>query len=254
MLPVLTDHPLRVLIVDDHEIFRNGLRDLINNIEGFAVVAEASSCRDALALAQQMRIDLIVLDMYLPDGDGIEATYQLRRMSAHPPHVIILSAVIYDDTLIDAILAGAHGYLTKDMLAGDIVKALKGIQRGELALPPATTTHLVHLLVQKYSEAEAELATYLQNGFPTTDISPSQTDELNGVVSSSNSAIRTLTPQEAKVFQLLRHGQSNKQIATRLSISPYTVGKHVQNILRKLGVTNRTQAVSYTSFEGDIHL
>lgn len=237
---------LRVLIVDDHEIFRHGLRDLINGIEGFRVVAEANSCKHALALAEERCIDLVMLDMYLPDGDGIEVTRQLRQQVTPPPRVIILSAIIYDDTLVGAILAGAHGYLTKEMPASDIVKALKGFQRGELALLPAVTTSLVELLVKRYSEVEAELSTH--HGPATNELSPSQKDELNSVVASSN--ISMLTPQETNVFQLLRYGHSNKQIASKLAISPYTVGKHVQNILRKLGVTNRTQAVSYTSFEG----
>src|SRR5260221_1134537 len=241
----LPEEPLRVLIVDDHEIFRHGLRDLINGIEGFQVVAEANSCKGALALAEERHIDLVMLDMYLPDGDGIEVTRQLRQQITPPPRVIILSAVIYDDTLVDAILAGAQGYLTKDMPASDIVNALKGFQRGELALLPTVTTNLVQMLVQKYSEAEAELSIQVHNSIIMTDISIPQKEEL------PNTATRRLTSQEDNVFQLLRQGKSNKQIASKLAISPYTVGKHVQNILRKLGVANRTQAVSYTSFEGD---
>ena len=246
---LLPEELLRVLIVDDHEIFRHGLRDLINNIEGFQVVAEANSCKDGLALAEERHIDLVMLDMYLPDGDGIEVTRQLRQQVTPPPRVIILSAIIYDDTLLGAILAGAHGYLTKEMPASDIVKALKGFQRGELALLPTVTTNLVELLIKRYSEVEAELATHHSPELP-----PSQKDKLNGVVTSANSATNVLTPQETNVFQLLRFGHSNKQIASKLAISPYTVGKHVQNILRKLGVTNRTQAVSYTSFEGGENL
>jgi two-component system response regulator DevR len=243
-----TNHIQRVMIVDDHELFRHGLRDLINSMEGFQVVAEAHSCKDALAQVKQMRIDLVMLDMYLPDGDGIQVTRQLRQQVTPPPYVIILSALMIDETLVDAILAGASGYLTKDMPAGDIAKSLKGVKRGELALPRVVTANLVRLLVQKY--AQTEVATNQQDT-PTSIASPPQTDEMNQPVSSPNTAIHMLTPQEAKVFQLLRHGQSNKQIAHRLYISPYTVGKHVQNILRKLGVANRTQAVSYTSFEGD---
>jgi DNA-binding NarL/FixJ family response regulator len=246
----LPEEPLRVLIVDDHEIFRHGLRDLIDSIEGFQVVAEANSCRDALALAEERHIDLVMLDMYLPDGDGIEVTRRLRQQVTPPPRVIILSAIIYDDTLLGAILAGAHGYLTKEMPASAIVKALKGFQRGELALLPAVTANLVELLVKRHSEVEAELSP--RHG---PELAPSQKGELNSVVvASSNSATSVLTPQETNVFQLLRYGHSNKQIASKLAISPYTVGKHVQNILRKLGVTNRTQAVSYTSFEGGENL
>ena len=244
------NHLQRVMIVDDHELFRHGLRDLINSMEGFHVVAEAHSCKDALALVKQMPIDLVMLDMYLPDGDGIQITRQLRQQVTPPPSVIILSALMIDETLVDAILAGASGYLTKDMPAGDIAKSLKGLQRGELALPRVVTANLVRLLVQKHAQTESEVVTSQQDT-PTSTASPSQTDEVYQPASSSNAAIQLLTPQEAKVFQHLRQGHSNKQIAHRLRISPYTVGKHVQNILRKLGVANRTQAVSYTSFEGD---
>jgi DNA-binding NarL/FixJ family response regulator len=243
-------HLSRVLIVDDHELFRHGLSDLLNSIEGFQVVAEASSCKDALLLAERLHVDLVMLDMYLPDGEGIELTRQLRLLLNPSPRVVILSAMVYDDILVDAILAGAHGYLTKDMPSSEITKALKGVQRGELALLPLTTANLVHLLVQKYKETVAELAIYRQSGIHTSITSQSQVDELNHATATSSATTPIFTPQEAKVFQLLRLGQTNKQIATNLMISPYTVGKHVQNILRKLGVSNRTQAVSYTSFEG----
>ena len=244
-----TGYPQRVMIVDDHELFRHGLRDLINSIEGFQVIAEAQFCQEALALAKQKRIDLVMLDMYLPDGDGIQVTRQLRQQVTPPPNVIILSAFMRDETLVDAILAGASGYLTKDMSAGDIAKFLKGVKRGELALPGVVATNLVHLLVQKYAQTEPEVVTNRQVTV-TSDVSLPQTGVMTQVASSPNTATRMLTVQEARVFQLLRHGLSNKQIAHCLSISHYTVGKHVQNILRKLGVTNRTQAVSYTSFEG----
>jgi DNA-binding NarL/FixJ family response regulator len=129
---------------------------------------------------------------------------------------------------------------------------LKGFQHGQLALPRAVTTNLVHLLVKKFSEKEAELSSYLQNDITSTDISPLLTENINNSAFLSNTSFPMLTQQEARVFELLRNGQSNKQIASQLSISPYTVGKHVQKILRKFGVTNRTQAALYTSFEGDI--
>ncbi len=245
-----TDHPLRVMIVDDRELFRHGLRDLINSIEGFQVVAEASSCNETLTLAKHIHIDLVMLDMYLQDGNGIQVTHQLRQEFTPSPRVIILSAMVYDNSLLDAILAGANGYLTKDMSMGEITKALIRFQQGELALQPTTTANLVHLLVQKYQEVAAELATYQQDRILSAKFSSDQVHESNKVVSASSSAISLLTPQESNVFQLLRRGQSNKQIAIQLSISPYTVGKHIQNILRKLGVANRTQAVAYTLFEG----
>jgi DNA-binding NarL/FixJ family response regulator len=193
-----------------------------------------------------MQIDLVILDMYLPDGNGIQTIRQLKREMTNPPRVIILSAMMDNDSLVDAILAGAEGYLTKDLPASVILNSLKGFQSGQLALPKAVTTHLVHLLVQKFSEKEAELSSYLQKGITKTDTSPLETEKINNQAFSASETFSMLTQQEAKVFELLRLGQSNKQIANQLSISPYTVGKHVQKILRKLGVTNRTQAASTT--------
>jgi DNA-binding NarL/FixJ family response regulator len=243
-------HHQRVLIIDDHEVFRRGLCDLINSIDGFEVVAEGGSCRDALTTVAQMHIDLVILDMYLPDGDGSQIIHQLKKLSTHPLFVVILSAVMSDETLVDAILAGAEGYLTKDMPADAILKSLKGIQEGQLALPRAVTSKLVYLLVQKLSE-RAEQLSPAQNDIPL--ITPATLRAENGdrAALPSNKALPTLTQQEARVFELLRSGYSNKQIAARLSISPYTVGKHVQNILRKFGVANRTQAVLYTSSQVD---
>ena len=242
----------RVLIVDDHEVFRRGLRDLINDMDGFEVVAEGGSCSDALTKVAQMHIDLVVLDVYLPDGDGTQIIRQLKKMSAQPLSVIILSAVMSDETLVDAILAGAEGYLTKDMPADAILKSLKGIQEGQLALPRAVTSKLVSLLVQKLSESAAELPLPTQNDIPLRTPAPLRDEKGDLAALPSNKALPTLTQQEVRVFELLRGGYSNKQIAARLSISPYTVGKHVQNILRKFGVSNRTQAVFYSSSEVDI--
>jgi DNA-binding NarL/FixJ family response regulator len=247
-------HQQRVLIVDDHEIFRQGLRDLINMIEGFEVVAEGGSCEDALTLARQMHIDLVILDMYLPDGNGIQTIRQLKREMTDPPCVIILSALMDNDTLVDAFLVGAQGYLTKAMPASDILHSLKGFRQGQLALPSAMTRNLVHLLVHKFSEKEAELSSHVHQGITATDSSSCETQNMKKSAFLPNTSFPMLTQQEEKVFELLRCGQSNKQIAKHLTISPYTVGKHVQKILRKFGVINRTQAALYTSFEGVVTL
>jgi len=244
---------LQVMIVDDHEIFRHGLRDLLNDIDGFRVVAEAGSCKDALAQMEITTIDLVLLDLSLPDFDGIEALLHLQEF-VPPPQVIILTATIDNNVLLEVMLAGASGYLTKDTSARNIVKMLQSFQRGELAMLPIVAANAVRLLVQQCRHIEAELFNYIQNHTNKFDTPPNTMPPNNGSASmgSSNSFLEVLTPQEDKVFQLMRKGLSNKQIAAQLSISPFTVGKHVQNILRKLGVVNRTQAVSYTSIEGGI--
>lgn len=242
---------LRVMIVDDHEIFRHGLRNVLNNIDGFHVVAEAGTCQEALVQMEITPIDLVLLDLSLPDFDGIEALLHLQE-SASPPQVIILSETIDNDILLEAMLAGASGYLTKDTSSRNITKTLQGFQRGELAMLPTVAANVVRLLTQQCRHIEAELFNYIRNHTGKFDTSPTVTSSNGGSASTAsvNSFLEVLTPQEDKVFQLMRKGLSNKQIAAQLFISPYTVGKHVQNILHKLGVVNRTQAASYTSFEG----
>src|SRR5438552_2897817 len=248
-----TEKLLNVLIVDDHEIFRYGLRDLVNAIEGFHVVAEAGSFKEALAMikASEILIDLVLLDLYLPDVEGTDGIRQLCK--DHPQsRVIIISATIDDQLLLEAVLAEVSGYLTKDMPALDIVKALKGFRRGELAMLPTVAIHVMELLVQKCHILETELS--IQQRDQARELDDPRSEMPDTLITppslSSYTSLPTLTPQEEKVYQLMLRGQSNKQIAAELYISRFTVGKHVQNILHKFGVTNRTQAVSYTLFEG----
>ena len=241
------------MIVDDHEIFRHGLRNILIDIDGFDVVAEASRCSDVLKHATRMPIDLVLMDSSLPDAVGIEAIQRLKELTP-PPQVVLLSTAIDDSALLDAILAGASGYLTKDLLAKDVINALQSLQGGELALLSSTATTVIRRLVKKCNDVETASRTHLPNtrstaGLPSSNIS-SKSASKSSSINFSDFALNKLTRQEYKVFQLLRQGLSNKQIATKLSISPYTVGKHVQQILRKLGVLNRTQAVSYASSEG----
>lgn len=252
------DLPLRVMIVDDHEIFRHGLRNLINGIQGFLVVAEATSTMQALSLVRSMPIDLVFMDLSLRGEDGLDAILQLKQ-SISPPSVIILSATMTNDTLMDAILAGADGYLTKDIPAADIVKLLQGFQQGTLAIPPVVAADVIHILVKKCNDLtwrcdnlEAELILKDLREPKSAEISarPTLQTGQSSATGLSFLAPQSLTPQEEKVFHLMRLGHSNKYIANQLSISHFTVGKHVQNILRKLRVKNRTQAVSYTSFKG----
>ncbi len=250
--------PLRAMIVDDHEIFRHGLRDLINGIQGFRVVAEARSSTEALTVAESTALDLIFMDLSLPDENGLAATYQLKQL-ASSPSIIILSATMTNDTLLDAILTGADGYLTKDIPATEIINILQGFLQGAPAMLPPVANHLIHQLVKKCTELswrcdslEAELILYDLNDAKLKESAVPHTTFSGkpALAGPSTSALHILTPQEERVFQLMRQGHSNKNIAAQLSISHYTVGKHVQNILRKLRVKNRTQAASSTSFEG----
>ena len=246
-----TNKPWRVMIVDDHEIFRQGLRNILIDIDGFDVVAEASRCSDVLKHATSVPIDLVLMDSSLPDADGIQAI-QLLRDLIPSPRVVLLSSIIEDDALLEAILSGVSGYLTKDLPKKDVINALQSLQRGELALLPSVAAKIIHLLVKRCLNLEKAPAKDRQSTESAISLPSSKISAKTKSSSTffSPSALHKLTSQEYKVFQLLCQGLSNKEIAARFSISHYTVGKHVRQILRKLGAANRTQAVSYASFEG----
>ena len=254
--PVLhADKTRRVMIVDDHEIFRNGLRGLLAESEAFRIVAEASNCEDALVYLQSLPVDLVLLDLHLPGVNGMEALHRLKK-SSPSPDVIIISATIDDDTLLDALLADVSGYLTKDTSAIEMLDALHTYQHGEMAFSFPVASRAIHLLLQHCNVLEGELADYRQiemNTFAEIAAEPAL-PFVNPTAQVARNPHSVLTPQEERVYQGMCKGQSNKRIAAELYISRFTVGKHVQNILRKLGVTNRTQAVSYTLFEGDIEM
>ena len=249
------DKTRRVMIVDDHEIFRNGLRSLLAESGAFRIVAEASNCEDALIHLQSLPIDLVLLDLHLPDVNGMEALHRLKN-SSPSPDVIIISATIDDDTLLDALLADISGYLTKDTSAIEMLDALQTYQHGEMAFSFPVASRAIYLLLQHCNMLEGELAVYRQNDMNmfAESVAEPELPFVIPTVQGTRNPLPLLTPQEERVYHGMCKGQSNKQIAAELYISRFTVGKHVQNILRKLGVTNRTQAVSYTLFEGDIEL
>ena len=250
MLPLVsteksaTNKPWQVMIADHHEIFRHGLRNILIDIDGFDVVAEASRWSDVLKHATRMPIDLVLMDSSLPDAAGIEAIQRLRELTP-PPQIVLLSTDIDDGVLLEAILAGASGYLTKDLPKRDVVNALQSLQRGELALLPSVAANVIHLLRKRCMNLEKTLATERQSTKEKVSLSPAKRSSKTESPSTffSPLALHRPTPREYKVFQLLCQGLSNKEIAARFSISPYTVGKHVRQILRKLGAVNRTQAV-----------
>jgi two-component system nitrate/nitrite response regulator NarL len=240
------------MIVDDHELYRFGLRELLADSKSFRVIAEASNYRDALVRLQSVSVDLVLLDFHLPDVNGMEALHQLKKNPA-APDIIIISATIDDDILLDALLAGISGYLTKDTPAIEMLNALNAYQQGELALSSGLASRAIRLLLQHSNRSEDELAFLRRNEMKVFVGSKSENVSSPGPppIQVTKNILPVLTPQEDKVYQLMSKGLSNKQIAAELCISRFTVGKHVQNILRKLGVTNRTQAASYNLFEGD---
>jgi len=202
-----TRHTIRVLLVDDHAIVRVGLRYFLDGTDDITVVGEASSGVEALALVAELQPDVVLMDLVMPVMDGITATQQLRR---HFPHVRVLALTSFStgDMVQRALEAGAVSYVMKDVLGRDLISAIRATYSGRSVLTPEA--------------AEALVTTFSHSPKPGADLSV----------------------REHEVLGLLPLGLSNEQIAMRLHISRNTVRHHVQNILGKLGVVNRTEAVA----------
>jgi two-component system response regulator DevR len=205
--------PLRILVVDDHEVVRQGLVALLDRREGFEVVAEAGSVAEAIAMAHRFEPDIVVLDVRLPDGSGVEACREIR--SERPAtKIVMLTSYPDEEAVLSAIVAGASGYLLKQIRARDLVSALEAVGRGESLLDPAVT--------EKVLERVRRIAT------------GESTDEL-----------AQLTSQEQKILLLVAEGKTNKEIAAEVFLSDKTVKNYVSSILSKLNLERRAQAAAY---------
>ncbi len=241
------------MIADDHEIVRHAVRDILNTSGRFIVVVEVSTSYEVLERLKTASVDLVLLDLFLRDGEALHVIPEIRQLQ-NSPDIIVFSATLSDEALLQAIVAGASGYITKDTPLADIIALLEHFEPGELVMSSLVMIHFAHLLLKQYlalSQQNEMLNARLQQLTQTDATQPTPQAGKAHDAQVSSLLANVLTPQEEKIFQLLRRGDSNKQIAAQLSISRFTVGKHVQNILRKLGATNRTQAVSYTAFEDE---
>jgi two-component system, NarL family, response regulator DevR len=213
-----TEHPqrrVRLLVVDDHEVVRQGLVSLLDRRSGFEVVAQAGSVAESIALAARHEPDLVIMDIRLPDGSGIEACREIR--AARPEtRVIMLTSYPDEEAVLSAIIAGASGYLLKQIRGRDLVSALEAVGRGESLLDSAVT--------EKVLERVRRVA------------SGSATDDL-----------AELTAQERKILLLVAEGMTNKEIAGEVFLSDKTVKNYVSSILSKLNLQRRTQAAAFVA-------
>ena len=202
--------PIRVLIADDHALFRDGLRELLASRDGLEVVGEAASGREVVTLAASAFPDVVVMDLHMPELNGIDAT---RRITAASPHTAVLVLTMFsdDDSVFAAMRAGARGYLLKGAGQVEIVQAIQTVARGEAVFGPAI--------------ADRVLAYF------------------SGPPPAPAEAFPELTEREREVLELLARGELNAAIARRLGLSPKTVRNHVSNIFAKLQVADRAQAV-----------
>jgi NarL family two-component system response regulator LiaR len=207
---------IRVLLVDDHTIVRKGLAALLGTRADMQVVGEASDGQEAVAQANTLRPDVILMDLVMPGLDGIDA---IQQIIAHQPEmrILVLTSFATDDKVFPAIKAGALGYLLKDSSPDDLVQAIRQVHRGESSLHPLIARKVLQEL------------THPSDRPPTVD---------------------PLTQRELEVLRLIGQGMGNRDIANRLTISDTTVRTHVSNILGKLHLASRTQAALYALREG----
>jgi DNA-binding NarL/FixJ family response regulator len=208
---------IRVLVADDHAVVREGLRVFLELQEGIEVVGEAGDGEEALALAEHLRPDVVLMDLVMPRRDGVAAMRELRRRLPDT-RVIALTSFLDDERLLPAIQAGAAGYLLKDIEPSELARAVRAAKAGEAILDPAAAARLVEAVAQGATPAPATR--------------------------------ERLTRREQEVLELLARGRSNKRIAFELGISEKTVKAHVGHVLAKLGVSDRTEAAVLAVSEG----
>ena len=213
-------NPIRVLVVDDHRVVREGLCALMNAWPELQVVGEASDGVAAVAQARSLRPDVILMDLVMPRLGGIEAISEIVQQDPHV-QVLVLSSYSEDDKVVQAIRAGALGYLLKESSSRDLIQAIFDVHLGKLSLHPAITRRIVRRL---------------------------------GAPADTAGVDRLLTPREIEVLELVAEGLSNTEIAEALCLSKWTVTKHVSSLLRKLEVNNRTQAALYALRTGLVQL
>jgi len=208
----MTKERLRILLVDDHEVVRDGVKSLIESHDDLTVVAEAGSVAEAIAQAERTRPDVVVMDVRLADGSGIEATREIRAR-LEKTQVLMLTSFADDEALFSSIMAGASGYVLKQVRGADLVGAIRQVADGHSLLDPAVTARVLARL-----RGEAPLPT---------------------------DGVEELTPQERKILDLVAEGLTNRQIAERIHLAEKTVKNYVSNILMKLGLARRAEVAAY---------
>jgi two-component system, NarL family, response regulator DevR len=205
--------PLRVMLVDDHEVVRSGVRALLQETDDIIVTAEAGTVRQAVEEADRARPDVVVMDVRLADGSGIEATREIR--TRHPStRVVMLTSFADDEALFASIMAGASGYVLKQVRGGELVRAIRTVGGGESLLDPAVTNAVLDRLRKGKRLLEDE-------------------------------KLGRLSPQEERILGLVADGKTNKEIGDELGLAEKTVKNYVSSILSKLEVARRAEAAAY---------
>ncbi len=214
---------IRIIVADDHQVVRTGFAALLDTQPDFTVVGTASDGAEAVTVARELRPDVVLMDVRMPNTDGIEATRQLAGSGSDGPRILILTTFDLDEYVYDALCAGASGFLLKDVTAERLFDAVRVIAAGEALLAPTVTRRLI---------SEFALTRHRPDARPAA-------------------ALAALTPRETQVLRLVAEGLSNQEISARLVVTEETVKTHVSRVLSKLGLRDRTQAV-VTAYESGL--
>jgi DNA-binding NarL/FixJ family response regulator len=215
--------PIRVLLVDDQPLLRTGFRMILEAESDITVVGESSDGDAAVADARALQPDVVVMDIRMPRMDGVQATRAITSsVRDRAPHVLVLTTFDLDEYVVEALRAGASGFLLKDAPADDLVSAIRTVARGDAVVAPSVTRRLLDLFAQR---------------LPSTS-------------EPATTALTLLTDREREVLTLVARGMSNSEIAAELVVSETTVKTHVGNVLTKLGVRDRVQAAVYAYESG----
>jgi two-component system response regulator NreC len=226
---------IRIMLVDDHDVVRAGLRAFLESRGGFEVVAEAGNGLEAIEKAAQFRPDLILLDITMPEMDGLEAA---RRLKAQDPACLILALTVHEDKqyFMKMLAAGASGYLTKQAAGEELVAAIHAVAQGHVYLQPA----LARWLLEDYQRLAKQLP-----GAPAQE--PEQPRE-------PSPDLDILSRRERQVLEMVGQGLTNQEMGTRLGLSPKTVARHRERIMSKLNLHSRTELVKFAIRSGLIGL
>jgi two-component system response regulator NreC len=227
---------IRLMLVDDHEVVRVGLKNFLQTQEDFEVVAEASDGEEAVSRAMTTHPDVILMDITMPGIDGLEAT---RRLHVLSPKCLILALTVHDDKqyFMQMLAAGASGYITKQAAGDDLIAAIHAISAGNVFLQPA----LARWLLEDYQRL-ARLSSATQPSFQT------EGEEANVI------GLDVLSQRERQVLELVAHGSNNQQIGQQLVLSPKTIARHRERIMHKLNMHSRTELVKFAIRTGLVQL
>jgi two-component system, NarL family, response regulator DevR len=208
----ISDAPVRVFLLDDHEVVREGVRQLLESAGGISVVGEAGTCSDAIARIGAIMPDVAVLDIQLPDGSGVEVCREVR--SLYPAVAcLMLTSFSDDEAMFQAVLAGAAGFILKQIRGTDLATTVKRVARGESLIDPLMTKHLLDRIRNPHDHEDPKL--------------------------------RSLTKLERSILDLVAEGMTNRQIASELFLAEKTVKNYMSSILLKLGFARRTEAAVF---------